>query len=53
MLRSVIDGIQENEMDAKIIIMSDFNDDPTSKSVKEYFVKDDLHNPMKHLIDKK
>ena len=51
-LRSIVDGIQENEMDAKIIIMGDFNDDPASKSVKEYFVKDDFYNPMESLIDK-
>ena len=51
-LRSIVDGIQENEMDAKIIIMGDFNDDPASKSVKEYFVKDDFYNPMERLIDK-
>ncbi|PQJ76455.1 endonuclease/exonuclease/phosphatase family protein [Polaribacter glomeratus] len=51
-LRGIIGEIQEKEMDAKIIIMGDFNDDPTSKSVKEYLVKDDFYNPMESLLDK-
>ena len=36
--------------DAKIIIMGDFNDDPTSKSVKKYLVNDTFYNPMERLI---
>ena len=50
-LRGLIDTIKEKEMDAKIIIMGDFNDDPNSKSVQEYLVKDDFYNPMESLLD--
>ena len=37
--------------DAKIIIMGDFNDDPTSESVKKYLVNDTFYNPMERLIN--
>lgn len=50
-LRTIIDEIQESEMDANIIIMGDFNDDPESKSVKNHFVKDDFYNPMETLLN--
>lgn len=50
-VRSIIDEIHTKEMNPKIIIMGDFNDDPTSKSVEEYMVKDDFYNPMKKLLD--
>lgn len=32
--RSVVDSIQKVNKDAKIILMGDFNDDPTNKSIK-------------------
>ncbi|MCI2229219.1 endonuclease [Polaribacter sp. MSW13] len=51
-LRSIVDDIKSKEIDPKIIIMGDFNDDPRSKSVAEYVVKDDFYNPMKSLIDR-
>ncbi len=51
-IRNIIDLIKDKEMNPKIIIMGDFNDDPTSKSVKEYMVKDDFINPMESLLDK-
>ncbi len=50
--RAIIEEINATEMNPKIIIMGDFNDDPTSTSVKEYLVKDDFYNPMKKLLDK-
>lgn len=50
--RAIIDKIRNTEIDPKIIIMGDFNDDPTSKSIKEYLVQDDFYNPMKKLLDK-
>ncbi|WP_299058615.1 endonuclease/exonuclease/phosphatase family protein [uncultured Polaribacter sp.] len=49
---TIIDTIQAKNYDAKIIIMGDFNDDPTCKSVKEYLVKEDLYNPMEKLLDR-
>ncbi len=51
-VRSVIDVIKTKEMSPKIIIMGDFNDDPTSKSVKQHLVLDDFYNPMESLLDK-
>ncbi|WP_299046609.1 endonuclease/exonuclease/phosphatase family protein [uncultured Polaribacter sp.] len=50
--RSIVTHIRDKEMDPKIIIMGDFNDDPTSKSIKEYLVQDDFFNPMKGLLEK-
>lgn len=42
--------IQSKNERAKIIIMGDFNDDPTSKSVKNYLVNNTFYNPMERLI---
>ncbi|QVY65132.1 endonuclease/exonuclease/phosphatase family protein [Polaribacter sp. Q13] len=50
--RVIIEGIQANNFDAKIIIMGDFNDDPTNKSVKEFLMTDDLFNPMEKILDR-
>ena len=37
-------------MDAKIILMGDFNDDPTSKSIKTLEHSHGLFNPMRTLL---
>jgi predicted extracellular nuclease len=50
-VRSIVDEINTKEINPRIIIMGDFNDDPTSKSVEEYLVKDDFYNPMVSLFD--
>lgn len=50
--REIISEIKENHFDPKIIIMGDFNDDPTSKSVKEHLILDDFYNPMESLLEK-
>lgn len=50
-LRKIIENIYEKESSPKIIIMGDFNDNPTSPSIKEHLVKDDLFNPMEKLFD--
>ncbi|REH56123.1 hypothetical protein C7448_101156 [Tenacibaculum gallaicum] len=47
--RSIIDKIKKEEKAPKFIVMGDFNDDPTNKSIKEYLISDDLYNPMKPL----
>lgn len=52
LVREVIGEIKHNDKDAKFIVMGDFNDDPTSESIKEYLVTDDLYNPMKSLFEK-
>ncbi|WP_456462003.1 endonuclease/exonuclease/phosphatase family protein [Lutibacter sp.] len=36
---------------AKIIIMGDFNDDPSNTSVKNYLVNNTFYNPMERLIN--
>jgi len=48
-VRTIIDSIYQKEMNPKIILMGDFNDDPKSKSVKDFLVKDDFFNPMESL----
>lgn len=50
--RSIVEVIQAKNYDAKILIMGDFNDDPTSKSIKEHLVTDDFYNPMESLLDR-
>ncbi|AUC22156.1 endonuclease [Polaribacter sejongensis] len=50
--RVIIAGIQAKNYNAKILIMGDFNDDPTSKSIKEYLVTDDFYNPMEKILDR-
>jgi len=50
--RSIAKGIQAKNYDAKIIIMGDFNDDPTNKSVKDYLVSEDFYNPMESILDR-
>jgi predicted extracellular nuclease len=49
--KEIINQITAKNFDAKIIIMGDFNDDPTSKSVKQ-LVADDFYNPMVSLLDR-
>ncbi|MDX6747390.1 endonuclease/exonuclease/phosphatase family protein [Polaribacter sp. PL03] len=48
--RAIITEIKEQDADAKIIVMGDFNDDPTSISVKK-LVSDDFINPMESILD--
>ncbi|MBA6156167.1 endonuclease [Tenacibaculum sp. S7007] len=52
LVHEVIDEIKLDNKDSKFIIMGDFNDDPTSESIKDYLVTDDLYNPMKPLFEK-
>ncbi|WP_025742185.1 endonuclease/exonuclease/phosphatase family protein [Aquimarina pacifica] len=48
--REIIDRITSENEDAKIIIMGDFNDDPSCESVRKHLVKHDLFNPMERLL---
>lgn len=50
--RSIVDEIQSKTMNANIVLMGDFNDDPSSNSVKEHLVKDDFYNPMEKIHKK-
>lgn len=49
--KKIIATIQDKNFDAKIIVMGDFNDDPTSKSVKN-LVSSNFINPMESLLNK-
>jgi len=46
----ISDSIYAKNENAKIVVMGDFNDDPTSKSVKKYLVNNTFYNPMERLI---
>lgn len=48
----IVDRINSETENAKIVIMGDFNDDPTSISVKNYLVNNTFYNPMERLISK-
>lgn len=45
----IITAIQAKQVDAKIIIMGDFNDDPHCKSIVQLIENHNLYNPMKTL----
>lgn len=48
--RNIIEQIKVKNSDAKIIVMGDFNDDPTSTSVKT-LVSNDFINPMESILN--
>jgi exonuclease III len=48
-----IDQILAEDPDAKIIIMGDFNDDPTSESIAKHLVSNLIKNPMEKLLTPK
>ena len=48
---SIIEKISMELEDPKIIIMGDFNDDPSNISVKKQLVNGSFYNPMERLID--
>jgi predicted extracellular nuclease len=50
--RSIINEIQKQDSDAKIIVMGDFNDNPIDKSIKQVLVTDDFFNPMEFIFEK-
>ena len=41
-----LEGVKQHYPDAKFLIMGDFNDNPNSKSIKDYLVVEGLFNPM-------
>ena len=46
----IVEELRSKEVNAKIIIMGDFNDDPSSKSIKQLTEQCDLFNPMDTLV---
>lgn len=49
-VREKIESIQDTEFDPHIIVMGDFNDNPTDPSIKEHLMSADLYNPMEKLL---
>lgn len=47
--RAIINKIKSTEIDARIIVMGDFNDDPQSDSIT-HLMNTDLYNPMQLLL---
>ena len=50
--RQVIAKVIAETPDANLVILGDFNDNPTSNSIKQYLVQDDFYNPFESLYDK-
>ena len=50
--QKIIQEIYQEDENANIIIMGDFNDNPTNKSVKTVLVSNEFYNPMESLHDK-
>ncbi|MCB0474122.1 MAG: endonuclease/exonuclease/phosphatase family protein [Flavobacteriaceae bacterium] len=46
----IIGQIEEETTAVPIVIMGDFNDDPTSQSVKYHLVNDTLYNPFESIL---
>ena len=51
LVTSIVHKINEETTNAKIIVMGDFNDNPTNISVKKYLVNNTFYNPMERLIN--
>ncbi len=60
-VKQIIEKIRENDKDAKIIIMGDFNDDPTNssfknvlktKAKKKHVKEGDIYNPYEKMFSK-
>ncbi|TYC11312.1 endonuclease [Bizionia gelidisalsuginis] len=47
----IITELKEKDPNAKVIIMGDFNDDPSSKSINQLVESHNLYNPMDTLLD--
>jgi len=48
----IITELKEKNSEAKIIVMGDFNDDPSSKSIKSLELSHGLFNPMRTLLSR-
>jgi hypothetical protein len=50
--RQAIEKAYAESPEANILILGDFNDNPTDISVKKHLVKDDFYNPFESIYDK-
>lgn len=51
-ITEIILEIRKEEPEAKIVVMGDFNDEPTDVSVQKMVLENQLYNPMQSLKDK-
>ncbi|RLD29876.1 MAG: endonuclease [Bacteroidetes bacterium] len=49
-LIEIIDLIKQRDNNPKVIVMGDFNDNPTNKSITQLVSTQDLYNPMETLL---
>jgi predicted extracellular nuclease len=49
-VNEIINLIKQGEENPKIIVMGDFNDNPSNKSIKQLTNSQDLYNPMETLL---
>ena len=52
LVTEIIAKIRDENPNAKILVMGDFNDEPNSESIKQLVSQNDLYNPMESLKDK-
>lgn len=51
-LRQIIDEILEKNPNENIVIMGDFNDEPSNESIHKYLIQDDFYNLHRKFEDK-
>ena len=52
LVHEIIDTIRQEISDPKIVIMGDFNDNPTSPSIKQHLVTENFYNPFESMYDR-
>jgi predicted extracellular nuclease len=50
-VKKAVEKIKSKDIDAKIIIMGDFNDNPNSESIQKHLVSSEFFNPMLDLYN--
>ena len=50
--QEIVEQIRSDDENAKILIMGDFNDNPTDTSIKQFLVDENFYNPYESLFDK-
>ncbi|MBQ0768399.1 MAG: endonuclease [Bizionia sp.] len=50
-VEEIITELKEKDPNAKVVVMGDFNDDPSSKSINQLVGSHNLYNPMDTLLD--
>jgi len=51
-IHEIIAEIEKETLNPRILIMGDFNDEPTSPSIQKHLMNDQLYNPMESLKSK-